>query len=810
MLEQIIGNETDFWIGLAFLGAALVLFLVTAWRGWQGTNGQRLGFLTLAELLLGVAVVLRLTGYLDPWPGFITTKVALYTLTLLPILFFALALAYVEAGTKGHLSLLLPATAWVAYIVVDLAEKQLGLENFGLEWWQAANLLNGTVWVTALGLAGIATLLAHRQTTSPIYRNRLAYLLLSLLGMAVAGAVAIYTPAWVLPAAWLTLPPLSLIAYATREHTLADLQTVGRQIAIFFVTTLITALFFLAFILFVEILFVGETRNMGQALLLAIMLALFYQPLNRQIYRWVARLLTGPSYDDRQIVQEYVQEVGNRIQLTDLAAAALRVIQRVMGQTRGALLLVGEGGQLEMVGEPATRIVLDLNNPVWAEWQARRPLTQYDIDRHPRLAEQSPSDRQALQSLGMEVFIPILHQERVRGILALGPKASGAAYSNADLALFSLLADQTAVVLENARLFDNVRRQMGEINTLKGSMDATLASIASGVITLDSDGKITTFNRAAEEIFEVPAAKVIGVDYKEAIPGLENAGLPLLIARVQAQERPLVREIECTSVLNNPRVLSLHLSNLRQPSGDRLGIAIVVDDLTEQFRLDAERRRKEQEARYIKETFQRYVAPAVVERILADPKRVSLGGERQVVTVLFADLREFTTLAEQVPAEQLVGVLNGYLSIAARVILRHEGTLDKFMGDAVMAVFNAPLQQPDHAQRALLAAIDIQREVMVHSRSLPEQLRLSFGIGIHTGEAVVGHIGTTDLMNYTAVGDAINLAKRLQELASPGQILISLYTREAAGDVATARPLGTVTVRHRTSPVPVYEVLFKP
>ena len=181
---------------------------------------------------------------------------------------------------------------------------------------------------------------------------------------------------------------------------------------------------------------------------------------------------------------------------------------------------------------------------------------------------------------------------------------------------------------------------------------------------------------------------------------------------------------------------------------------------------------KEREKQIIRNVFERYVTPTVVEQLLSSPHTVSLGGARQPLAVLFADIRGFTTLAEQLPPELLFDALNYHLSLGAQAVLNHEGTLDKFMGDAIMAIFNAPLPQADYVLRAVAAAIDMQSNLAAKVTAVPLRLRLQFGIGIACGEAVVGNIGTAQLMNYTAIGHSVNLARRLQEAAKGGQILI--------------------------------------
>src|SRR5262249_40818956 len=181
-------------------------------------------------------------------------------------------------------------------------------------------------------------------------------------------------------------------------------------------------------------------------------------------------------------------------------------------------------------------------------------------------------------------------------------------------------------------------------------------------------------------------------------------------------------------------------------------------------------------------------------------------GERHTVTVLFADLHDFTPFSERTDPEQLFKVLNSYLAIAAQAVLDEEGTLDKFLGDAVMAFWNAPDAQPDHALRAARAALAMQRALEAHRGILEEPHRLHFSIGISTGTAIVGNVGTGELFNYTAIGDTVNLAQRLESIAEPGRILLSEATYHEVAAHVTAPPRPPVQVKGRQQPVVVYDL----
>lgn len=211
--------------------------------------------------------------------------------------------------------------------------------------------------------------------------------------------------------------------------------------------------------------------------------------------------------------------------------------------------------------------------------------------------------------------------------------------------------------------------------------------------------------------------------------------------------------------------------------------------------------------RLVRNTFQRYVSTSVVERLLRNPERVELGGMKQEVTVLFADLRGFTALAEHLPPEQLIEILNGYLTAGAQPILEYEGTINQYAGDEIMAIFNAPLRQDDHVLRAVKAGLAIHQRLQAYNTTLKPELRLNCGVGIGTGQAVVGNVGTSQIMNYTAVGDVVNLAKRLEESAKGGQVLIGESSYQHVKDQVKVRSLPPLTVKGREEPVAVYEVL---
>ena len=210
------------------------------------------------------------------------------------------------------------------------------------------------------------------------------------------------------------------------------------------------------------------------------------------------------------------------------------------------------------------------------------------------------------------------------------------------------------------------------------------------------------------------------------------------------------------------------------------------------------------------DVIQSYVSPEVSEQILRDPQRyLKLGGESRQVAALFADIRGFTHYSQTHSPERVVGLLNAVFKELTQVVFRWRGTLDKFLGDAVMAIYGAPVSYQDDVLRALRTALDMQtafRNLRERWTDADEQ-RLGLGIGINVGEAVVGNIGTEALMDYTVVGDAVNIAQRLEELAQGGQILVTEATYEQVGRRAQVIPYGTQVLRGRQEETTIYQLI---
>jgi adenylate cyclase len=473
-------------------------------------------------------------------------------------------------------------------------------------------------------------------------------------------------------------------------------------------------------------------------------------------------------------------------------------IVRLTEAERGFLMLRDERG--EMVSRIARNWEQESINQ--NEFAISRSIVQRVIDggeailttnarEDPRFGGQESIIAFNLRSI---LCVPLMVKNDIIGVIYTDNRIRSGIFSESDRDLLIAFANQAAVSIENARLFSSLKRTLEEVTELKNLMDDVFASIVSGVITADVQDQITLCNRAAASIMGQASAEIVGRKLVEIIPTFANDIQPHMDS-VRQSDQPIVGLELSQSLPQRGNVdWRLNLSPLKDAGQKTQGVAIVLDDLTERNKLEAQRK-----------LFERMVSPAVIQQL--DPNSLQLGGKRTDITVLFADVRGFTSFSETVAPEKLVSILNRYLAAMAEAVLAQEGTIDKFMGDAIMAWFNAPVPQKDHTLRAVKAALAIRDSVEALYKELPKDSHLSFGAGIHYGDAVLGLIGTDRRLEYTAISDSVNTAKRLQENSAKNQIIISREAYERVSNEIEAKPSTPLSVKGKTVPLDVFEVL---
>ncbi|GAB4502219.1 MAG: hypothetical protein Fur0035_17670 [Anaerolineales bacterium] len=516
-------------------------------------------------------------------------------------------------------------------------------------------------------------------------------------------------------------------------------------------------------------------------------------------------------YRMAQEVAAFAEERGNLLALTEISQAVnssleldevLRIVMdniiKLTEAERGFLMLRDSSGQM------ATRVARNweqesLNE---SEHAVSRTVIQRVIDsgepvlttnaqEDPRFGGQESIIAFNLRSI---LCVPLKVKNELIGVLYADNRIRSGIFTEAERTLLATFANQAAIAIDNARLFASLRRTLAEVTELKNMMDNIFASIASGVITADVNDQVTLCNRAAEAILGQSIPQIIGRKVYDILPSI-SGDMEAKIADVRRLDTAITG-LEMNHSLPGRGLVDwrVSLSPLKDADESTQGIAIVLDDLTERKRLEAQRK-----------LFERMVSPAVIDQL--DPNSLALGGKKVDITILFADIRGFTSYSETQSPEQLVSVLNRYLAAGAECVLEESGTVDKFLGDAVMAWFNAPIPQSDHTLRAVRAALKLRERIAQLHAVLPPEAHLAFGVGIHYGDAVLGLIGTEKRLEYTAIGDSVNTTKRLQENAGKNQIVLSAEAYERVKEQVNAVQMEPMTLKGKRAAVPVYEVL---
>ena len=366
-------------------------------------------------------------------------------------------------------------------------------------------------------------------------------------------------------------------------------------------------------------------------------------------------------------------------------------------------------------------------------------------------------------------------------------------FSARDEKLFAAFSTQVSVALENARLFD-------DITNMKNYNENMLESMSNGIISLDDAGKINTFNRAALKIlFQDRFRDNIPIDCTLLIKSVlkKNSWIMASIAKVM-QTQKIDLSMDTDLIINGGRNLSINLTIVPLINIQKvlIGTLLVFEDITQEKRL--------------KTTMARYMTKEVADKLLESSENM-LGGQLQEATVLFSDIRDFTSISEKNGPTETVAFLNEYFTIIVDIVFKYKGILDKYIGDAVMAVFGAPFpadQDPDSAVKTAIDTMIALKEFNRH-RNSPIKDPVRIGIGINTDNILSGNIGSEKRMDYTVIGDGVNLAARLESANKTyhTNVLISEFTYKKLKESYTCREIDVTRVKGKKQPVGIYQVL---
>jgi adenylate cyclase len=390
------------------------------------------------------------------------------------------------------------------------------------------------------------------------------------------------------------------------------------------------------------------------------------------------------------------------------------------------------------------------------------------------------------------IVAPLKDKKRVIGAIILLDKelrTGKSAFTSNDSSMLAAIAAQASVAYSNTALLDTLIESR-RFNT------SVMESIHTGVITTNLFGEVDLINQAALGILKTNREDVEGNHYEIVFEN--NKQLIDLLQRVESDSVRLKESNYPLRVNQEDTTVNLSISPLIDEEKGNIGLVIALEDISH---LDK-----------IKSTFKRYVSKQIVDQILENEDHLNLGGQELEVTTLFSDIRGFTSMSEKMSPKDVVDSLNEYFDKMIEVVFKHNGTLDKIIGDALMVIYGAPIGSSNDAERALLTAIEMQQklEELNLLRKIRGQSPLEIGIGLNTGKVISGNIGSKVQMNYTVIGDAVNLSSRLCSFANAGQIIVSesVYSALKNKSNFAFKELSPIMVKGKEKHVSVFEVPY--
>ena len=384
------------------------------------------------------------------------------------------------------------------------------------------------------------------------------------------------------------------------------------------------------------------------------------------------------------------------------------------------------------------------------------------------------------------IIAPISAKNKTQGYMILCNKETRKGiepFSATDLDLLTALCNQAAVAMENAKLFKEITKE-------KQFNESILGSIATGVITLDNLGEVDSINSAGLKILKTEKDNVVGNHYMYLFEKDEE--LLELIANSEIENKVGSELGISLNTVSKDTVINASVSPRLDPEGNKQGSVIALEDISDVSK--------------VKNTFKRYVSKQVVDELLGDDGKLNLGGEQREVTILFTDIRGFTSMSEKMKPERVVTTLNEYFSDMIDIVFKNNGTLDKIIGDELMVLYGAPISGDNDTVRAVETAVEMQHKIkeLNIDRKKRKEPPILVGAGINKGLVVSGNIGSRDLMDYTVIGDTVNVASRLCAAAGPGEIMVSRSVYGATKKEFSYDKLEPIKVKGKEKKVPVF------
>ncbi len=412
-------------------------------------------------------------------------------------------------------------------------------------------------------------------------------------------------------------------------------------------------------------------------------------------------------------------------------------------------------------------------------------------------------DSRLHEKMNSSAILPLIIKDRKIGFLILNSTKKNF-YNKYRFIFIDAFGKIAKGSLQNAKLFKELKDYVNQIEELERYQKSIFSSMTNILVALDQKGMIKYFNKKAEKTLHINEA-CIGKSYKDffkdkvsknVLSAMDNDKKILGLEGIYSSEK----EID----------FSLNITPLTNLKGKDNGKVLVFTDQTEERDLKNRVNMVTEERRVIKDMFSRYLSTEVVNNLISQPDVINLGGDKKFATVLFADIRGYTSFSEGKDPEYMINILNEFFGEAVELILKNKGFIDKFIGDCIMAAWGVPLETEKYdAIMAIQSALDLQKLVNSEKRNFfkGDAKHLKIGIGIHSGPIVAGNIGSKKRINYTVIGDTVNVASRMEGVAGPEDIIITENTYELVKEKFDFKKQKPVKVKGKDRPIDIYKVI---
>ncbi|MBN2652780.1 MAG: PAS domain-containing protein [Spirochaetales bacterium] len=365
-------------------------------------------------------------------------------------------------------------------------------------------------------------------------------------------------------------------------------------------------------------------------------------------------------------------------------------------------------------------------------------------------------------------------------------------------------------LLDNAQMIRELKDYFDKIQKMEQYQENIFSSMSNLLLTTDRDNRLRYFNPQAKYTFDLEEEE-IGRPIDEIFSGCFDENIFNCIKEVKRRRKQMPQIEGIYKKAEKEMDFSLSLSPLKAENNKFDGLTLIFTDQSKEKVLKEQMHVAVEERRLIKDMFSRYMSHDLVHSLMLEPEKIKLGGDKKNATVFFADIRGYTSFSENKDPSYIIDILNEYFSEAVEIVVKHNGYIDKFIGDCIMAAWGVPMQtEQEDAIQAVLCASEIQRLVKSEARSFfkGDASHLTIGIGIHTGPLVAGNLGSSRRMDYSIIGDTVNIAARLEGLAGPGEIIITESTRQFLPKEFKLESRDKVKVKGKADSLSIYNVLI--